>query len=204
MGSQRASVAALSRTLPEIGLSATRARLLPLAARRDGDVFTEPQDFFIFIQDYDWSLRYRINKAADSSLDLEKPLQMDWVKLRTPVRDPAELQEMSDDERFDLDVLEPVGHNGFMYHVTRAVGQGVEAMINFLDGRDLKLLVEPDGIRVLWKGDSKNEESQGESPWPSAPSVTHCWVKCLGLPLWPMVQSVTFYNVEHMVVALQA
>eukprot|EP00448_Togula_jolla_P023781 CAMPEP_0170590124 /NCGR_PEP_ID=MMETSP0224-20130122/11702_1 /TAXON_ID=285029 /ORGANISM="Togula jolla, Strain CCCM 725" /LENGTH=233 /DNA_ID=CAMNT_0010913899 /DNA_START=218 /DNA_END=919 /DNA_ORIENTATION=+ len=197
------------RAQHEMGLLASSSRMpVALRAEAGNDLSKAPQDFFLFIKDYGWSLRYRINKATDSSLDLEKPLQVDWVKLKTPVRDPAELQEMSNDDRFDWDNVQPPGHNGFMYQVTRAVGQGVEAIINFFDGRGLNLLVQPDGIRLLGKGDNQDQEKskeESESVEPdSAESVTHCWVKVLGLPFLPIVQSIAFYNVEQVVVALQA
>eukprot|EP00927_Polykrikos_kofoidii_P032448 TRINITY_DN2763_c1_g1_i1.p1 TRINITY_DN2763_c1_g1~~TRINITY_DN2763_c1_g1_i1.p1 ORF type:complete len:436 (-),score=70.08 TRINITY_DN2763_c1_g1_i1:108-1415(-) len=109
-------------------------------------------DFFLFIKDYGWSLRYRMQLSAESELNIEEPLRLDWVKLHNPVRNPEFLFELSSEELFDWNNISPPKHTGFMYRVTPAVPQGppaVEAVIKFLEGKGAGLLVSiQDGIRL--------------------------------------------------------
>jgi len=155
------------------------------------------QDFFLFIKDYGWSLRYRVHQLTDSILDQEKPLQLEWVKLRRPVRNPDELLSTSGEDLFDWDVKEPASHQGFMYHVTRAVGSGVEAVINFFEGYGMKLLIQPDSGIQLTGGPESKRKGQGVDDEPR--SVTHCWVQVMGMPFLPILQSIAFFNLEEVV-----
>jgi len=147
----------------------------------------EPGDFFLFIKDYSWSLRYRVSRQEDS-VDTERPLLLDWIKLRRPVQKPADLLEIPSSDLFDWDVVEPPRHSGFMYQVTEVVGSGVEAVINFFKDRGPKLLVQQDGVSLV------NEEAET----PGKP-VTHCWVQCFGLPFLPVLQYIAFLNHDEIV-----
>ncbi|CAE8639468.1 unnamed protein product [Polarella glacialis] len=194
---------ALPAEIPRLGLSVSAtppsagARQRP--ASQDGAVseaapepLGEAQDFFLFIKDYGWSLRYRVSKIAESVLNEEQPLELDWIKLRRPLRDPAELLDANKDQLFDWDTVAPAQHQGFMYHVTSAIGSGVEAVINFFEGHGLKLLIRPDtGIQLLGRGprDAKTADDD-QKPL----EVTHCWVQVWGMPFLPMLQSIAFYN----------
>jgi len=160
-------------------------------------------DFFLFIKDYGWSLRYRVCQLADSILDLEKPLKLEWVKLRRPVHSPSELLSASGEELFDWEQKEPPSHHGFMYHVTRAVGSGVEAVINFFEGHDLKFLIQPDsGFQLA--GRPEGSRRGGKGPEDKPKSVTHCWVQVMGMPFLPILQSIAFFNSEEVVMDWQA
>jgi len=161
------------------------------------------QDFFLFIQDYSWSLRYRVRQLTGSILDLENPLQLEWVKLRRPIHNPTELLNTSGEELFDWAKKEPPNHHGFMYQVTRAVGSGVEAVINFFEGYGLKLLIQPDsGIQLFGRPESSKEGA--ERPQRNARPVTHCWVQVMGMPFLPILQSISFFNLEETVMDWQA
>jgi len=204
---------ALLAEIPRLGLSVSAtppsagARQRP--ASQDGAVSEaapEPlggaQDFFLFIKDYGWSLRYRVSKIAESVLNEEQPLELDWIKLRRPLRDPAELLDANKDQLFDWDTVAPAQHQGFMYHVTSAIGSGVEAVINFFEGHGLKLLIRPDtGIQLLGRGprDAKTADDD-QKPL----EVTHCWVQVWGMPFLPMLQSIAFYNWHQVVLDYQA
>jgi len=161
------------------------------------------QDFFLFIKDYGWSLRYRVCQLTDTLLDLEKPLQLEWVKLRRPLSDPADLVNASGEELFDWGVREPPSHRGFMYQVTRAVGSGVEAVINFFEGYGLKLLIQPEnGIQLT--GGPESSRRGGPAPEEEPRSVTHCWVQVMGMPFLPILQSIAFFNLDEVVMTYQA
>eukprot|EP00439_Symbiodinium_sp_Y106_P055788 s4029_g7.t1 len=165
---------------------------LPLFTDLDGSG-AEPGDFFLFIKDYGWSLRYRISRAEDS-VNIERPLLLDWIKLRQPVRHPSDLLEIPSGELFQWDVVEPPRHSGFMYQVTQVMGSGVEAVINFFKDRGPKLLVQQEGVSLV--------DSDGEAP-PDVDihrkPVTHCWVQCLGLPFLPVLQYIAFLNHDEVV-----
>lgn len=148
----------------------------------------EPGDFFLFIKDYSWTLRYRVSQKEDT-VDTERPLLLDWIKLRRPVQQPADLLEIPSSDLFDWNVVEPPRHSGFMYQVTEVVGSGVEAVINFFKNRGPKLLVQQDGVSLV------NEEAE---ELPGKP-VTHCWVQCLGLPFLPVLQYIAFLNHDEIV-----
>eukprot|EP00419_Tripos_fusus_P005537 CAMPEP_0172694238 /NCGR_PEP_ID=MMETSP1074-20121228/26540_1 /TAXON_ID=2916 /ORGANISM="Ceratium fusus, Strain PA161109" /LENGTH=263 /DNA_ID=CAMNT_0013514725 /DNA_START=17 /DNA_END=808 /DNA_ORIENTATION=+ len=161
----------------------------------------EPRDFFLFIKDYGWSLRYRVCHLADSVLDVEKPFKLEWVKLRKPISHPLELLNTTRAALFNEEIREPPGHQGFMYEVTRAVGSGVEFVVNFFKGHGLKLFVEPNiGVQVA--ADDQEASSTGTTAEPKA--VTHCWVQVMGLPFLPILQSIAFFNVEECVRDWQA
>jgi len=196
----RAALPSRARPLPA-GQSVEQRRLFSPA----GEPSDSPSDFFLFIKDYGWGLRYRISRLANSILDPKRPLRLDWVKLRRPVRDPKELLQSSSEELFNWDVLRPPKHKGFNYEVTRAVDSGVEAVINFLDGRGLSLFLRPDKIEIVEKEGSvaKVQAARAGTEEPHHP-VTHCWVQCLGMPLLPIVQSVSFFHAQEVVAQWQA
>jgi len=162
------------------------------------------QDFFLFIKDYDWSLRYRMSRLEGSVLDVKRPMKLEWVRLRRAIQRPEELLEKSSEEIFDWEVREPPSHSGFMYQVTQAVGSGVEAVINFFEGKGLSLLVSPDdGFRLAGRGPSDTrilDENESDEPQ----SVTHCWVQVMGMPFLPFLQSIVFFNVETVVMDWKA
>jgi len=155
----------------------------------------QPGDFFLFIQDYSWSLRYRVSREEDS-VNTERPLSLDWIKLRRPVQHPSDLLKTRSSELFEWDVIEPPRHSGFMYQVTQVVGTGVEAVINFFKNRGPKLLVQQDGVSLV-------ESEEHEEAAPTAPRVgrpvTHCWVQCMGLPFLPILQYIAFLNNDEVV-----
>lgn len=159
-----------------------------------------PRDFFLFIKDYGWSLRYRVGLANnDTAIKPEAPLEMEWVKLQRPIRNPAELLEPSSWQLFDWSTVAPPRHEGFMYQVTRAIGDAVEAVINFFKGQDLRLLVSAArGIEIMRPaGDPATEEAEPHA-------VTHCWVEMGGLPFLPSLQSIAFYDLNQVVLDWQA
>jgi len=167
-----------------------------LFGEADGPGAAQAGDFFLFIKDYSWSLRYRITTPADSDLDTERPLDLEWVKLRKPISDPAQLTEMPSSDIFEWDVVEPPRHNGFMYQVTEVVGSGVEAVINFFQGKALKMVVQKDGISLV----SKEPGSEVLEPRP----VTHCWVQVMGLPFLPILQYIAFFDWDEEVTSWRA
>jgi len=169
---------------------AVEARV-PLFGEADGPGAAQPGDFFLFIKDYSWTLRYRISTEAGSDLDTQRPLLLEWVKLRKPVSDPVDLIKVPSSDLFEWDVVEPPRHDGFMYQVTEVVGSGVEAVINFFKGKALKLLVQQDGISLV----SKEPGSEVLSPRP----VTHCWVQVMGLPFLPILQYIAFFDSDEVV-----
>lgn len=177
------SVPSISVPLPQAELP---NGLIPLFNDGRG-LGAEPGDFFLFIKDYSWSLRYRVSRQEDS-VDTERPLLLDWIKLRRPVQKPADLLEIPSSDLFDWNVVEPPRHSGFMYQVTEVVGSGVEAVINFFKDRGPKLLVQQDGVSLV------NEEAET----PGKP-VTHCWVQCFGLPFLPVLQYIAFLNHDEIV-----
>lgn len=158
------------------------------------------QEFFLFIKDYGWSLRYTVSKVAESVLDTNNPLKLEWVKLKRPLSNPAELLQVSSHDLFEWETTEPPRHKGFMYHVTRAIGSGVEAVINFFEGHGLNLLVHADGIQLLKQDAGKDAEADNTT----AKAVTHCWVQVMGMPFLPMLQSIAFYNLQEVVLDWQA
>lgn len=160
--------------------------LIPLFNDGSG-LGAEPGDFFLFIKDSSWTLRYRVSRQEDS-VDTERPLLLDWIKLRRPLQKPSQLLEIPSSDLFEWDVVEPPRHSGFMYQVTEVVGSGVEAVINFFKDRGPKLLVQQDGVSLV------NEEAEA----PGKP-VTHCWVQCLGLPFLPVLQYIAFLNGDEIV-----
>jgi len=161
----------------------------------------EPRDFFLFIKNYGWSLRYRVCQLAGSVLDVDKPFKLEWVKLRKPISHPMELLNTTRAALFNEEIREPPGHHGFMYEVTKVAGSGVEFVVNFFKGHDLKLLVEPDmGVQVV--ADDKDATPMGPMDKPKA--VTHCWVQVMGLPFLPILQSIAFFDVEECVRDYQA
>lgn len=147
-------------------------------------------DFFLFIKDYGWSLRYRIGRLIDGTLNLIQPLKLDWVKLRKPIKDSKKLLTTPSEELFNWDIIKPPNHKGFKYRVAGMIGDGVEAVINFLDGRGVSLLVGSKSIQLL-------DRSQ---PQEVVKAVTHSWIQCIGMPLLPIVKSVTFFDVDKPVV----
>jgi len=183
-----------------------------------------PADFFLFIKDYSWSLRYRIASAAGDAagdaggaLDLERPLELEWIKLRTPPRSPDELFQRPASEIFDWQVREPPRHQGFMYQVTEVVGSGVEAVINFFKGRGPNLLIQPSGIALAGEEDAEEVATEAateadpgvEATAPAAAAapprpVTHCWVEVFGLPFFPVLQSIAFFDAQKVVIDWQA
>jgi len=184
------------------GQSALPTRLFSPA----GEPSDSPSDFFLFIKDYGWGLRYRISLMAESALNLRAPLQLDWVKLRRPIKNPKELTSKSSEELFDWDVMKPPRHKGFGYHVTQTVGSGVEAVINFLDGKGVSLLVQPDkSIEIVHRGGSKKAVlGPTGSAFSGAHAVTHCFIVCMGMPLLPIVKSISFFDLQEEVARWQA
>jgi len=171
------------------------------------EFYNGPRDFFLFIKDYEWSLRYRVGLASmDESedvqqLDEKEPLKLQWVKLKKPIKDAAELFKSDSWQLFDWEVMEPAKHHGFMYHVTRWIDSGVEAMINFFEGHGVKLLVRPDtGIQLLLGKEHQTEERSVDEP----KSVTHAWVETIGMPWLPFVTSIAFFNMAHVIVDWRA
>jgi hypothetical protein len=155
------------------------------------------QDFFIFIKDYGWSLRYRVMKQAGSFIDQEHPLQLEWIKLHRPLASPDELTTEDTDSIFDWSTKAAAKHAGFMYEVTQAIDTGVEAVVNFFKDHGLKFLVRPDtGVSLLPLKESDKENGPQE--------VTHCWVQVMGMPFLPMLQSIAFYNFQQVVLDYQA
>lgn len=164
---------------------------------------TGPADFFLFIKDYSWSLRYRISRRDDEGLDVNNPLELEWIKLRKPMRNPRELFQGTSTDIFDWAVREPPRHQGFMYQVTELVGSGVEAVINFFKGRGPSLLVTPDGIALATEHDSAGDDSGGGAAGAEVEQkkpVTHCWVEVVGLPFFPVLQSIAFFNSQEVVI----
>lgn len=152
------------------------------------EVHPSSSDFFLFIQNYGWSLHYRLQRLADSSLNLEVPLAAEWVKLQRPLRDPDDLSRKTSTQIFNWDVLAEPKHEGFSYHVTRVLGSGVEASVNLFKGTGLSLDIRPDlGIRVVLKTEKSSSEPK---------SVTHCWVSVVGT-LKPLVRSVAFFHLQN-------
>jgi len=146
-------------------------------------------DFFLFIKDYGWGLRYHASWPAGIGLDLGKPLQLDWVKLRRPLADPSALLQATSDQIFDWNVIQAPRHKGFEYQVAAATSAGAEAVINFLKDMNLSLWIQKgEGIKLLSPGDSSK-----------AQEVTHAWVQCKSLPFNPSVQSVSFYHLHQVV-----
>jgi len=153
----------------------------------------EPKDLYLFVKNYDWSLRYRVRRVA-ADLDVDTPLELEWVKLRKAPKEPAEvLRDTAASDLFDWTNTAPAGHKGFMYEVTQAVGSGVEAVINFFKGRGLNMIVNLDGISL-----ASPEASAQPRP------VTHCWVDVAGLPFFPSVRAIDFFNSQESVLAWRA
>jgi len=152
-------------------------------------------DFFLFIKDYGWALRYRIRWIAKAVLDMDKPLQLDWVKLIRPVREPlAPLQAGA--EIFNWNALAEVKFAGFGYQVIKSIGNGVEAVINLLQGRGISILVQPDSsLQLIVRNNQKDETVR---------PVTHCWVQCRGMPMLPIPQSISFYDLQEVVMKWNA
>jgi len=193
-------------TLAQAVVAADNSQAKPttLFSMQEGDFM----DFFLFIKDYDWSLRYRVNQLSDSALDKQNPLELDWVKLRKPIHAPEELffaGATSKQDLFELDVTAKPGHNGFMYRVTRAVGSGVEAVINFFADKGVSLLVEPDnGVRLT--GDGSRTDKDGKAVKDTPLPVTHCWVHANFMPFIPIpiLQSIAFFNLQELVIESSA
>jgi hypothetical protein len=152
----------------------------------------EPKEMYLFLKNYDWSLRYRVRRVAED-LDVDTPLELEWVKLRKAPTEPAEvLRGMATSDIFDWTNTAPVGHKGFMVEVTKAVGSGVEAVINLLKGRGFNLIVNPDGISMA------PPEATAQPR-----RVTHCWVDA-GSLFFPSVRAINFFNSQESVLAWQA
>jgi len=152
----------------------------------------EPKDLYLFMKNYDWGLRYRVRRVA-ADLDVDSPLELMWVKLRKAPTEPAEvLRDTAISDLFDWTETAPVRHKGFMYEVTKAVGSGVETVLS-LQGRVFNLIVNLDGI------------SMAPSEATAQPRrVTHCWVDVAGLPFFPSVRAINFFNSQESVLAWQA
>lgn len=163
-----------------------------------------PRDFFLFIKDYEWSLRYRVGLVSKEEsedgqkLDEKEPLKLQWVKLKKPIKNAAELFQSDSWELFDWEVMEPARHQGFMYHVTRWIDSGVEAVINFFEGRGVKLLVRPDSGIQLLLGEEHRKEERNDNDEPK--SVTHAWVETMGMPWLPFVTAISFFNLQRVIV----
>jgi hypothetical protein len=148
-------------------------------------------DFFLFIKNYGWSLRYRASWPAGIGLDLGRPLQIDWVKLRRPLADPKALLQATSDQIFDWNVIRPPGHKGWEYQVAAATSAGSEAVINVLKDMNLSLWIQKGvSIKLLTHGDSSKSHE-----------VTHAWVQ---LGVNPFVQSVSFYYLQKVVMQWHA
>jgi hypothetical protein len=161
-----------------------------------------PKDLYLFVKNYDWSLRYRV-RHIDAALDLEHPLELQWVKLRKAPTNPSEvLGDAESLDLFDWENTAPAGHKGFMYEVTKAVGSGVEAVINFFKGRGVNLIVQADGISLAPEAPSLSDPSASQEGKPRP--VTTCWVDVSGLPLFPSVKTINFFNSQETVLAWQA
>lgn len=163
-----------------------------------GDPGDAMPDFFLFIKDYGWSLRYRISRLASDAINLQEPLRLEWIRLRKPVRDAKTLLTVPSEELFNFQEIMAPGHKGFKYHVTRITDGASEAVINMLDGKGISLLVGQGGIQLLDLRRSVSFSGEG-----IAKAITHCWVQCLGMPLLPMVKSVSFYNSDDLVLQLK-
>mmetsp|Transcript_54230 Transcript_54230/g.153625 ORF Transcript_54230/g.153625 Transcript_54230/m.153625 type:complete len:381 (+) Transcript_54230:70-1212(+) len=170
------------------------------------EVTAGTKDFFLFIKEYPWSLRYKVAMTDDDSVDVSKPLDMEWVKLKRPVRSAADLFEGGADDLLDWAVREPPRHEGFMYRVEQAVGSGAEAVINFFRDKGPNLLVLPDGVHIsgapqseeMKKATQSGEGTQGDK------HVTHCFVEVGGLFFMPILQSIAFFNLQEVVMDWQA
>lgn len=177
----------MARELAVAPLSSAAPFLPPSAV---DDLIQGTRDFFLFIKGYDWSLRYSVGlEDGDASLSKDTPLEVEWVKLLRPFHNPTELLEPSSWQIFDWGSVAPAQHWGFMYEITQLIGSGVEAVINFFRGHDLRLLVSAEqGIQLRPKGDQEEPHT-----------VTHCWVETKGLPFMPMPQVIAFYNLNQVV-----
>jgi len=163
-------------------------------------------DLFLFIKDYAWSLRYRVLVSEEEGVNVDKPLALEWVKLRRPPQTPEELFGQSGSDLFDWSVREPAKHHGFMYSVVESASQGVvsgvEAVINFFKGRGPNILVQPDGIRLAGQSTSTPEASEEDDE--NQQKVTHCWVEVGGWPFLPALQSIAFFNLQEIVMDYHA
>eukprot|EP00442_Polarella_glacialis_P005382 CAMPEP_0115059680 /NCGR_PEP_ID=MMETSP0227-20121206/7052_1 /TAXON_ID=89957 /ORGANISM="Polarella glacialis, Strain CCMP 1383" /LENGTH=303 /DNA_ID=CAMNT_0002444829 /DNA_START=107 /DNA_END=1018 /DNA_ORIENTATION=+ len=148
-------------------------------------------DFFLFIKDYGWALRYGVRWMKEQVLNTEQPLQLEWIKLRRTVRDPETLLAASSEDLLDWSDVRAANYNGFKYQVKRVLDSGVEAVINFLEDKGVSLLIRPDdGIQIV------NKAEPGRR-------FTHCWVDVMGMPLLPVVKSVSFFDLEQVVLHWQ-
>jgi len=172
---------------------------LPTVFRDPSSDSTDDAEFFLFIKDYSWSLRYRVSRK-DDGLNTDRPLHMEWVKLRKPLSKPEEILDADTDELFVWDVKEPPRNAGFMYQVTQTVSSGVEAVINFFKGHGMNFIVETDGIKLVSGGDTSKSKSDQLAAIPTEPRpVTHCWVQVVGLPFFPVLQQIAFFDAQSVV-----
>lgn len=157
-------------------------------------------EFFLFISNYGWSLRYQINRLAESALNLQHPLKMEWVKLRQQVSDHDLLIKMNNEDLFDLSMTSEVKYNGYFYEVmnsTRNDATHMEVVINLLQGRGVSILVDlQEGIRLLDRSVS-NAANQAEQ-YVRPLNVTHCWVQMGGMAN-TVLKSVSFYDKQDVV-----
>jgi len=179
--------------------SVTDGPRLPAVFRDPSSSSTDDAEFFLFIKDYSWSLRYTVSRK-DDGLNPDKPLRMEWVKLRKPLSKPEEILDAAPDELFLWDVKEPPRHDGFMYQVTETLSSGVEAVINFFKGHGMNFVVQTDGIRLVSGGDTSKSKGDQLAAIPIEPKpVTHCWVKVVGLPFFPVLQQIAFFDAQNVV-----
>eukprot|EP00929_Paragymnodinium_shiwhaense_P070606 TRINITY_DN35753_c0_g1_i1.p1 TRINITY_DN35753_c0_g1~~TRINITY_DN35753_c0_g1_i1.p1 ORF type:complete len:356 (+),score=95.28 TRINITY_DN35753_c0_g1_i1:137-1204(+) len=162
----------------------------------------------LVIRDYDWTLQYKVNLLPDgSALDTEQPLQMHWVKLKTPFKSSEHLISAEAKENYLWDQLEEPQNRGFKYKVCNLSqpedafsGPEAEVVINLLDGRGCFLLVSKEkGIRVVDKNKysekevaaivAKGGKCTGEDPV----SVSHVWVQLRSL-YFPILQQLQFLD----------
>lgn len=156
--------------------------------KQAGDLSKAATDFFMFIKDYGWTLRYHVSRIA-GQLVMDEPMKVDWVKLKKPVKDPAALVSTSSEDLFDWSVTKPPNNKGFGYSVASVLDEGITMVINFMQGRGVSLLIRHDGGNFQLLG----------SPAGHPLSVTHCWVNVMGLPVVPIVKSISFFDIGEQV-----
>jgi hypothetical protein len=159
------------------------------------------REIFLVVKDYGWSLRYSVNLVDGSDeLDLEKPMRLDWVKLREPFASSAEMLAPGSAEAFNFDSMAAVKAKVFQYRVsstdtTSGSGPVVETVLNCFEGKGVFLAVRKDGISLV----ERNETAATDAPQ----AATRCWVELRSL-MWPSVQVISFYNAQERVSHWQA
>mmetsp|Transcript_22065 Transcript_22065/g.50426 ORF Transcript_22065/g.50426 Transcript_22065/m.50426 type:complete len:326 (+) Transcript_22065:21-998(+) len=131
--------------------------------------------FFLMVQDYSWALRYYSSRL----LDADRPLELEWVKLKQPLHKPTELGEGA----FQWDERQVSKRDGFQYRVKRAVEAGVEIIINFIDGQGVTLLVQKNGQLKAYLDESPTDMR----------AITHGWVQTISSFI-PVPRSISLYN----------